>query len=442
MSTPRADGERKIFLPIAEMEGMKCAYESCSTTSQDAQLRLCAGCKQVVYCSSQCQKLDWKKSHKPACGKTQIINLESYHPILGYISHLCHEHPAVPVHFALKEYIRYIELPPDEEGEISPLVMHGLPLPPGLTPLEEWCTTEVSHDDRLRLRHRLKYDGHVLPIVLATCVALAAELYATDVSSSTANEKRLRLLIANSPVTDFGIVTGIVDVGDENRLAFQNIITGEWSVNQSPEDHYWIYFKTLAGHDFFADYGMFSFNFPGMLNIKPYKFPLMDGVDEIPGFFFTTATNVTAPTVLDGGVWIEDNRFSVLRESTLESFFKLTCESALADKAAMTALYSFMDKVSDYDCTALDTNLLKVFVQIARKTIRSNVVGKQYLEFPERPQLVFWPPPEVPDDPQIEHRTVKRVKVLARKINKGEITRWEAQDMFIAWQKKQKAKRK
>ncbi|KAF9560889.1 hypothetical protein CPC08DRAFT_817993 [Agrocybe pediades] len=422
MSTPGSDGGRKIFLPISDMKDMKCAYESCSTTSKDAQLRLCAGCKEVVYCSSQCQKLDWKKSHKPACGKTQIINLESYHAILAYISHLCHEHPAVPTHFALEEYVGYIDSPPDEEGEVPPTVLHGRPLP------------EES---------RLKYDGHVLPIVLATCIALAAELYATDVSSSSSpNDKHLRLAIANSPVTDFGIVMGVVNVGDGNRLAFHDLLTGEWSLNQESNDHYWIYFKTLAGDEFFLDCGMFPFNLTCMVNVAPYKFPMMSDVDEIPGFFFTTSTNETAPTVLDGGVWIEDTRFSILRESTLEPLFRLTCEGGLSDKAAMAALYSFMDKVSLHDCTESERNLLKVFVNIARKTIRSNAVGKHYLQFPERPDLIFWAPSEFSDDPEIEHKTVKRVKVLARKINKGEVTRWEAQDMLAAWQKKQKAKKK
>ncbi|KAF4617231.1 hypothetical protein D9613_006206 [Agrocybe pediades] len=443
MSTPGADGGRAMSLPIAEMKDMKCAYQFCSTTSKDAQLRLCAGCKEAVYCSPQCQKLDWKKCHKPTCSKTQILNLESYHAILAYISHLCHEHPAVPTHFALEEYVGYIDSPPDEEGEVPPIVLHGRPLPEESVSLREWWKTAPSDRDRIRLCQRLKYDGHVLPIVLATCIALAAELYATDVSpSSSPNDRHLRLAIANSPVTDFGIVMGIVNVGAENRLAFHNLLTEEWSLNQDSSDHYWIYFKTLAGDDFFLDSGMFPFNLTCMVNVAPYKFPMMTEVDEIPAFFFTTSTNETAPTVLDGGVWIEDTRFSILRESTLEPLFRLTCEGGLSDKEAMTALYSFMDKISLHDCTESERNLLKVFVNIARKTIRSNALGKHYLQFPERPDLIFWAPSEFLDDPEIEHKTVKRVKVLARKINKGEITQWEAQDMLAAWQKKQKAKKK
>jgi hypothetical protein len=33
-----------------------------------ATLKLCGGCKAVRYCSSECQKKDWKMGHKSLCG--------------------------------------------------------------------------------------------------------------------------------------------------------------------------------------------------------------------------------------------------------------------------------------------------------------------------------------------------------------------------------------
>ena len=43
--------------------GSHCGY--CGETRPD--MKKCARCKSVLYCSKACQQLDWKKSHRKSC---------------------------------------------------------------------------------------------------------------------------------------------------------------------------------------------------------------------------------------------------------------------------------------------------------------------------------------------------------------------------------------
>ncbi len=44
-------------------------YCACCGNSNPKQLRACGRCRELMYCSVNCQKRDWKKAHKRECSK-------------------------------------------------------------------------------------------------------------------------------------------------------------------------------------------------------------------------------------------------------------------------------------------------------------------------------------------------------------------------------------
>ncbi len=44
---------------------------ACAHCNRTNELRTCSACKQVSYCSTECQKADWRSGHKAACKKAQ-----------------------------------------------------------------------------------------------------------------------------------------------------------------------------------------------------------------------------------------------------------------------------------------------------------------------------------------------------------------------------------
>ncbi|KAL4535630.1 hypothetical protein Ndes2437A_g06335 [Nannochloris sp. 'desiccata'] len=52
------------------IEALICSNEPCSATAKAKRipkLQACGQCKAIWYCSTKCQKADWKKNHKKVC---------------------------------------------------------------------------------------------------------------------------------------------------------------------------------------------------------------------------------------------------------------------------------------------------------------------------------------------------------------------------------------
>ena len=62
----------------ADARGLSCSWTCmmCKTTLTAANRRACAGCKQVWYCGSECQRKDWKMRHKSQCRHLRQVNQE------------------------------------------------------------------------------------------------------------------------------------------------------------------------------------------------------------------------------------------------------------------------------------------------------------------------------------------------------------------------------
>jgi len=66
-------------MEILVLNDKKCNYVPCEKTEiMNENFKLCGACKKVKYCSPECQKLDWKDSHKKLCKNEAVVNLSLF----------------------------------------------------------------------------------------------------------------------------------------------------------------------------------------------------------------------------------------------------------------------------------------------------------------------------------------------------------------------------
>ncbi|KAG8170058.1 hypothetical protein KVR01_000803 [Diaporthe batatas] len=72
---------RELRLKGADKGHVICGCLKCVTPGgallSRAQLKACGACRSVFYCSTACQKRDWKERHKPLCKKHQAASSSS-----------------------------------------------------------------------------------------------------------------------------------------------------------------------------------------------------------------------------------------------------------------------------------------------------------------------------------------------------------------------------
>jgi hypothetical protein len=73
----------------------------------------------------------------------------------------------------------------------------------------------------------------------------------------TKAQKRLRY--HSSPITDFGISCGSVNVKNQDKLNYFSPSDFTFMNGQDPDDHYWIYFTTISGEEVTLDCSMSTY---------------------------------------------------------------------------------------------------------------------------------------------------------------------------------------
>ncbi|KAK0190314.1 hypothetical protein F5146DRAFT_1102766 [Armillaria mellea] len=213
--------------------------DQCSHCSlKKSNLSFCSACAEATYCSTECQKLHWEKEHKQACGKTDRIDIGTFYPLLALLAETARFHGLRPTHPALNHLV---ELGPE------------IPMVDAMS--DRWWPTAAGGTDQARrkLFGRLMKEGEVLPIVTSLCLGLLATMYTTT-SARGSRSRRVRLQYKSCPISDFGIAKGSFEVKCQDQLAYfdGNMF---WK-GQDPDDHYWIYFKTVRGEEIILDIGL------------------------------------------------------------------------------------------------------------------------------------------------------------------------------------------
>ena len=242
---------------------------------------------------------------------------------------------------------------------------------------------------------RIIAEGHLLPIVFATTLALVGEMYTTTaVPLSQKSEwqftgrRRVRLQYNKMPISDIGIAKGTCTrVTAQDRLCYYNIETDEFLMGQDPTDHYWIYFTTVDGRENFLDCGMFTFNVSRVVNIDDYKSPGLPPVGFAPSFFYTREIERLLPTVAGGIGWKPDRRFSILRNEELDNCIRRREEYCRCHD--MPVLLEWLDKIAGRTCTSWEKDLFLTFMETTPLLFRYNLKGRYYLKFPKEPHIGF-----------------------------------------------------
>ncbi|TFK18023.1 hypothetical protein FA15DRAFT_649933 [Coprinopsis marcescibilis] len=420
------DEIRTVHLPLQKLD-------KCAICSKKEGLRLCSACGEKVYCSPECQKGDWKQ-HKPECGKTDRICIQSFYPLLALLMEASRLHPERPRHPAQMHKIVNSPNPSNScvckfpDGTSANLILLGDPCSEELfmlNPAQWWPTAETPRI-RNKLAQRFVAENYLLPAVVAVSFALLAEIYTTTADAN--GNRRIRLQYKSSPIADFGIARGSVDVKSQDRFAYYNVADESFMFGQDPNDHYWIYFTTIRGEEILLECGMFVFNMCLMVtNLGPYLKHGLPPITTVPAHLVAREHRQVSVRL-----HYEKERFSVLRDPELQEAVRYS--RRFIPSAHTAKICRFMEKVAGRPHTSIEKKLVMLWAIDDCEVMSMNLVSREYLNFPATPVIgVFEDPGEMDDPPQENEAWHKYVMGWSKKYKRGQITTEQLHAAFRAW---------
>jgi len=333
-----------------------------------------------------------------------------------------------------------VELP---NGVVVNLILLGEKISITDTSSEKWWPTAESPKVRSKLFRRIIADG-LLPMVTAITLALVSGIYTTTAVPKSEEPRwqcsgrtQVRLTYNYSPIVDIGIAKGTCRVTPQDRMAFYDVEEDEFLMGQDPKDHYWIYFTTLNGHEYFLDCGMFTFDFTVQVDVTRCVKYGLPPIDWAPAFFYgKDLDHRLARTEAVG--WQAKERFSILRNSDLWDV--LRSNGDYSDK--IPNIHSLLDKIAGRTCSDWERQITVKFLESASKIFYLNTKNRDYVNFPKEPQisLELDPNERVRNESAEEDRESEALDMYlvkwTRRLRKGKVNpqRWNA--AFNAWQDK------
>ncbi|PFH51249.1 hypothetical protein AMATHDRAFT_47270 [Amanita thiersii Skay4041] len=292
---------RKIYLPLETLD--KCCQ--CGSTYA---LHLCSACGELL------SLIYWQDA---------LAEAVRFHPERTPHGALMHEivnspDPATPA----------VTFP---DGSAAKLVVLGDGTELKEAGSEKWWPLAQTCCMRSRLLRRIFREGYAPVIVTVTMVCLLAEVYTTTATPASVSpdqklKRRVRLKYKSSPIADFGIAKGVADVKHQDKLAYLYTCDDTLEKGQDPNDHYWIYFKTIRGEDLILDVSMYTFNLLLCVVSDPYTNEDLPPMSSVPAYFRDRPHVRDSPDIVK-----EKERFSVLRNTSLHDFVCNTAKT-LEDK--------------------------------------------------------------------------------------------------------------
>ncbi|KIL66724.1 hypothetical protein M378DRAFT_197294 [Amanita muscaria Koide BX008] len=303
------------------------------------------------------------------------------YPFLASLAEIGHCRQWKPFHPALTHDIVIREYRPHLNG--VPIIL-GKRIPEDEFTLAKWCPGLPTDSARRKLFQRILHEGYTLPILMSISMALLAGIYTTKtVREVSGNVRRgVRLMYRGSPISDFGIAKGSLNVQDKNRLVYfkETPLHFLLSRGQDPNEHYWLYFKTIRNEEVIVDLATSMFNLGSQVKVDPY----------VPGKF---PTNSFAPALFQEGRVAENvigahrerERFSVLRNDDLHAIashatgYRVTWFEA-------DDMWDFMDTVAGSECEGIEKIIATDVLQSALAQFESIVEERAWQQWPKTPE--------------------------------------------------------
>ncbi|KAF9493610.1 hypothetical protein BDN71DRAFT_1419346 [Pleurotus eryngii] len=409
------------------------ALIECSQCHKSVTVKLCTDCMEAAYCSVECQRKDWPQ-HKPGCKRTEYIDVSTLYPFLALLAALAHSHPMKPLHPATTRRI-FNDPNPGVPAQVFPdntaakLIILGKEIPE--IPLQErssspsWWPSAHTPFVRSKLFRRLTFQGYGLPIATSICLAILAQIY-TSVPAEGGRKMRLRY--HGTPIADFGIAWGAADVKCQDTFAFFDEENGVFWKGDDPNDHYWIWFKTVKGEEVILDVSMYQFNMCLMVQMQPYNesCPLLE---LAPAFWRDRVINRNTPSL-----HTERQRLSVLHNTELHAVVTFGRNTLRPQDAQ--AIWNFMSQISSEPMPEIERQMAVIWTVSNCIQMKAMLEAQAWKRYPPTPTLALdLDPGERGGDDEPAEEWTKFLKKW-KKLKKRGGTAESIADAFKRWQQK------
>ncbi|KXN89394.1 hypothetical protein AN958_05767 [Leucoagaricus sp. SymC.cos] len=331
------DEKKTLYVPVQKVE-------KCDACGKRENLRVCQACASAVYCSKTCQKIDWP-NHKLLCIRTKKINLKTFHPFIAYLftwirhkmrndTNVRSTHPGL-WHTIIQSPIPGTRKAAQHDQVLRRTAILGRPYPDQDFNLRQWAQGSKGPEGANMLYSHIIHEGHTLELTAAVALTLLTEIYATETIETApspvgANGKGnhggpcFRLEYGTSVISDFGICKGKIR-GRKYRVqiwTYENLATNESTTVLDPDDHYWLYFKTVTNEEVTLDCNTWSYGMPGTVDAShctedlPHSMTI-ENISALPAYFRTPNSRPQQDYAVT-----EESRHSVMHDSHLQELLR------------------------------------------------------------------------------------------------------------------------
>ncbi|KAF9445488.1 hypothetical protein P691DRAFT_785131 [Macrolepiota fuliginosa MF-IS2] len=410
---------------------------------------------QRVYCSSECQREDWKL-HKQDCRRSVRIELKQYWPFIALLAECCRLDHRTHPDMALKRTILNDPTQPTtgsdrtyhlvEIGEVIPEQCEG--------PHPWWWPSAPSQNSREKLWNRIRRERFSVEINLIICISLLKEMYTSfPISSNYINTlkgpesdlvfgHRIRLKYGNCPITDFGFYIGTLEHSRGDRLAYEyeGKMQGMSHEGANPANHSWMYFMTSQGEEIILDFGMYFFNDPHIVtNTADYLSPQFNGyltshLPFIAGDLQDSKSHLREPKPRKRTVRY---RFSML----LHQEVRKAAEVPYGKGVSMTVVFEMLEGCLGSELLPKHKQLMVDWIESISMLLKDNLIFKRWEKYPSEPVVKLDILPSLGDD--ATRFTSTEIKFWDENVKRlfedrcpgQEVTVEEVQQLYLEWKR-------